>query len=269
MIPWLDPKLPSFPDPEMALATPDGLLAAGGSLDPRFLITAYANGVFPWFSEGEPILWWSPSLRAVIEPGEVSISKSLSKTLRNKPWTVELDRDFDRMVRLCATLPRQGSCGTWIVEAMRDAYSEMHANGLAHSVEVFYDGEFCGGLFGVKLGGMFYGESMASMRQDASKVALAHLCLGAPLLGIDLVDCQLMTEHLSSMGAREMPRARLRERISTLVQGAKPESWAGALDGFALGDSLAKLVAAQALSALSALSAPLAAQEPRRRPGGF
>jgi leucyl/phenylalanyl-tRNA--protein transferase len=241
MIPWLNPDCPGFPDPEKALSDPDGLLAAGGALDPRFMVLAYANGIFPWFSEGEPILWWSPSRRAVIEPDGVLISKSFSKSLRNKPWSVKLDQDFDRMVHLCATLPRQGPSGTWIVQEMRDAYAQMHANGLAHSVEVFYDGEFCGGLFGVKLGGMFYGESMASMRPDASKVALAHVCLAAPDLGIGLIDCQMMTEHLASMGARETSRGELRSRIASLVKGATPESWVGVMDGFDMSKRLAEL----------------------------
>lgn len=266
MIPWLDPKRPGFPDPEKALAEPDGLLAAGGALDPRFLVSAYANGIFPWFSEGEPILWWSPSVRAVIEPAKVSISKSFSKSLRNKPWTVELDGDFDRMVHLCATLPREGQNGTWIVDAMREAYAEMHGNGLAHSVEVYHDGVFCGGLFGVKLGGMFYGESMASLVPDASKVALAHLCLAAPRLGIELVDCQLMTDHLATMGAKPMPRAKLRERIAQLVHGAKPESWAGALEGFKIEESLAALKTVQAPNNEASPSAEPSKRVPGRPP---
>lgn len=239
IIPWLDPEQPEFPDPERAMHEPDGLLAAGGALDVRFMCAAYSNGIFPWFSEGDPILWWSPRRRAVMEPREISISKSFSKTLRNKPWSVRLDHDFNAMVTLCSVLPREGQKGTWIVESMRDAYGAMHANGLAHSVEVFYEGEFCGGLFGVKLGGMFYGESMASTRADASKVALAHLCLGADPLGVELIDCQMMTEHLRSMGAKPISRPDLRERIATLTASARPESWSGALDGFDLRASLA------------------------------
>ena len=240
MIPMLDPRQPLFPDPERALAEPDGLLAAGGSLDPRFMVKAYANGIFPWFSEGEPILWWSPSRRAVIKPSEINISRSMSKTLRNKPWEIRLDSDFRGMVELCATLPREGQDGTWIVQEMRDAYARLHDNGLAHSVEVHYEGQFCGGLFGVKLGGMFYGESMASTRPDASKVALSALCLGSANLGVELIDCQMMTGHLQSMGARPMARLDLRRRIAQLVEGAQPESWAGRLDGFSFAQALGK-----------------------------
>lgn len=231
-VPWLDPKVPAFPDPESALEHPDGLLAGGGSLDPRFMLTAYSQAIFPWFSEGEPILWWSPSERAVIEPGRLPISRSFSKTLRNKPWTVSLDENFDRMVDLCASMPREGQDGTWISPQMREAYARLYRLGCAHSVEVSFEGSFCGGLFGVKLGGMFFGESMASMRPDASKVALAHLCLGAPLLGVELVDCQMMTPHLESMGASRWPRARLRAEVERLVLEAEAENWGGRLDGF-------------------------------------
>jgi len=226
MIPRLDTKRVAFPDPETACSEPDGLLAWGGALDQRFMVAAYANAIFPWFSDDEPILWWSPSQRAIIEPAEVNITKSMSKTLRNKPWTVKLDHDFNAMVELCSDLKRTVQNGTWIGQAMKGAYSDLHANGLAHSVEVYYEGQFCGGLFGVKLGGMFYGESMASLRQDASKVALAALCLGAQELGVDLIDCQMMTDHLKSMGAKPIERQELRRRISGLVLNTKPESWA-------------------------------------------
>jgi leucyl/phenylalanyl-tRNA--protein transferase len=240
VITWLDPRVPDFPDPETAQTEPDGLLAAGGSLNPKFLVKAYANGIFPWFSEGEPILWWSPSTRAVIEPSEIKISKSFSKTLRNKPWEIKLDSDFRAMVALCASLPREGQNGTWIVQDMRDAYQALHENGLAHSVEVFYEGQFCGGLFGVKLGGMFYGESMASMRPDASKVALAALCLNSEKLGVGLIDCQMMTGHLNTMGAKPIARLELRRRIAGLVQGAAPESWSGLLDDLDFNAALGK-----------------------------
>lgn len=231
-LPFLDPRVARFPDPESAFDEPDGLLAAGGSLDPRFMLTGYALGVFAWFSEGDPILWWSPSERAVIEPGALPISRSFSKTLRNKPWSVTLDTRFDEMVELCATLPREGQSGTWILPEMREAYGRLRKIGVAHSVEVHLDGEFCGGLFGVKLGGMFFGESMASTRPDASKVALAHLCLGARELGVELVDCQMMTPHLASMGAQPWPRARLRAEIARLAADAAAETWTGRLDGF-------------------------------------
>lgn len=234
-IPFLGPSPECFPDLETALDDPDGLLAAGGSLDPKTMVCAYSSAIFPWFSEGDPILWWSPSERAVIEPSRLEISRSLSKTLRNKPWEVRLDADFGGMVDLCAQAARRGQGpGTWIVPKMREAYRLMHDNGLAHSVEVFLDGEFAGGLFGIKLGGMFYGESMASLRPDASKVALAYLCLAAPELGVELVDCQMMTRHLSSMGAEPIARSELRARVSLLAQRAKPESWKERLASFDL-----------------------------------
>jgi leucyl/phenylalanyl-tRNA--protein transferase len=240
MVPWLDPRVARFPDPETALKEPDGLLAAGGSLDPRFLLAAYSQCIFPWFSEGEPILWWSPSTRASIDPGALKISESLSKTLRNKPWSVSLDGDFEAMVELCAATPRAGQPGTWIGADMKLGYAGLHRAGLAHSVEVFFEGQLAGGLFGVKLGGMFFGESMVSLRPDASKAALAALCLSADALGIELIDCQMMTPHLKTMGAQEISRQALRERVHGLVQRAKPEDWKGALPEFSFAQALMK-----------------------------
>lgn len=238
MVPWLDPNAPRFPDTESAMAEPDGLLAAGGALDARFMVAAYSKGIFPWFSEGEPILWWSPSQRAALEPSGLAISRSLSKTLRNKPWSIKFDENFDAMVDLCSKLERHGQKGTWIGPQMRQAYAEMHRKGLAHSVEAFYQGQFCGGLFGVKLGGMFYGESMGSLRADASKAALAALCLSADRLGVSLIDCQMMTPHLANMGASPLARLDMRARIAELAPNARAESWVGLAEHFSFKTAL-------------------------------
>ena len=164
----------AFPSPE--LAEEDGLLAVGGDLSPERLMLAYALGIFPWFSEGEPILWWSPEPRLVLEPAEIHISKSLRRILRAEKFTVTFDTAFADVIKNCAAIARKKQDGTWITAEMQQAYQELHAYGLAHSVETWYDGELVGGLYGVSLGRIFCGESMFSYQSDASKVALATLC---------------------------------------------------------------------------------------------
>jgi leucyl/phenylalanyl-tRNA--protein transferase len=205
MIPLLRPEL-SFPPVSQALRTPNGLLAAGGDLSPARLLEAYRHGIFPWFSTGEPILWWSPDPRMVLFPQEFHISHSLRKTLRKAAYEVRADTAFEAVMRACSA-PRQGpGGGTWIVEEMIEAYCELHRLGYAHSVEVWMDGELTGGLYGVALGRMFWGESMFSRRSDASKIALAHLAAQLGKWEFGLIDCQMHTPHLASLGARAIRR---------------------------------------------------------------
>ena len=204
MIPWLEGE-PAFPPLAHALAEPNGLLAAGGELEPRWLLAAYRQGIFPWFSEGEPILWWSPDPRLVLVPGEIRVHRSLRRTLRRRVFDVRLDTAFAGVVAGCAA-PRDPGGGTWILPAMQRAYARMHELGYAHSVECWREGQLVGGLYGIALGRVFFGESMFSHETDASKVALAHLAHLLERWGYRLIDCQMTTSHLLSMGAREIPR---------------------------------------------------------------
>jgi leucyl/phenylalanyl-tRNA--protein transferase len=204
MIPFLGPADP-FPPVEHALDQPDGLLAAGGSLTTRRLVDAYRRGIFPWFNEGDPILWWSPDPRLVLRPPRVHVSHSLRKKLRRQSFLVTIDRVFARVVDGCAA-PRAGDSGTWLSAPMRRAYAGLHAAGLAHSMEVWMDGELAGGIYGVALGRMFFGESMFSRRTDASKIAMVRLAAQLDRWQFPLIDCQLETHHLLSLGAEHMPR---------------------------------------------------------------
>jgi leucyl/phenylalanyl-tRNA--protein transferase len=206
-ITWLKPDGDRewFPPLDQVLDEPEGLLAAGGDLSVPRLLAAYRRGIFPWYSAGQPVLWWSPNPREVLYPAEFSCSRSLAKTLRNRGFGVTFDGDFAAVVDACAAR-REHSPGTWITPEMRAAYCELHARGHAHSVEVRLDGELVGGLYGVLLGRMFFGESMFSRERDASKVALARLAERAVVAGIQLIDCQLPTPHLRSLGSKPMPR---------------------------------------------------------------
>ncbi len=207
---WLDPNDPhaDFPPVERALRDPDGLLAAGGDLSPQRLLRAYRRGIFPWYEKGQPILWWSPDPRAVLFPDRLRISRSLRKTLRNKPYRVTFDTAFAAVVTACAA-PRRGATGTWITPEMRDAYCALHAQGHAHSVEVWWpDGELVGGLYGILLPRVFSGESMFARRSDMSKVALVHLAQWLRERDVPLIDCQLPNPHLMRLGAETMPRER-------------------------------------------------------------
>ncbi|AVG16783.1 MULTISPECIES: leucyl/phenylalanyl-tRNA--protein transferase [Chromobacteriaceae] len=215
MIPWLGPE-PVFPPASQALSHPNGLLAAGGDLSSRRILTAYSEGIFPWFSEGEPILWWSPAPRMVMFPDELKVSRSLAKTLRNLDYEVRVDAAFFEVMRACSE-PRAGQDGTWIVPEMVAAYCRLHQLGYAHSFETWMDGELVGGLYGVSIGRMFYGESMFSRRRDASKLAFVHMVRHLQAQGVAMIDCQMHTEHLASLGARLIPRdvflATLKESI--------------------------------------------------------
>ena len=202
-----------FPDVREALAEPDGLLAVGGDLGFRRLISAYRQGIFPWFSEGDPILWWSPNPRTVLFPGELRISRSLRKLLRKRVLAVTMDRDFPAVIKGCAA-PRDAHGGTWLLPEMIAAYRALHVRGVAHSVEVWEDGRLVGGLYGVAIGEVFFGESMFSRRDNASKVALVALCQRLLEWGFAMIDCQVLTRHMLRMGAEEVPRARFIELLT-------------------------------------------------------
>lgn len=206
-ITWLSPldEPEWFPPLEQALEEPAGLLAAGGDLSPQRLLAAYRRGIFPWYSPGQPVLWWSPDPRAVLYPEEFHCTRSLAKTLRNGGYACTRDRDFAAIIDGCAA-PRPGSPGTWITSEMRAAYLELHRLGYAHSIEVWRASELAGGLYGVRLGGVFFGESMFSRMRDASKVALSHLAALCRCNGIAVIDCQLPSRHLQSLGSRSIPR---------------------------------------------------------------
>jgi len=205
MIPWLG-REPVFPPVHTALADPDGLLAAGGDLSVSRLLAAYASGIFPWYSEGDPVLWWSPSRRMVIFPERLHVSRSLAKTLRNKPYEITMDLAFREVIEACAA-PRGAGSGTWIVPEMVDAYCALHEAGHAHSLEVRMNGELVGGLYGVALGRMFFGESMFSRVTDASKIAFVHMVRHLGRQGFAMIDCQMYTAHLASLGAIPVLRA--------------------------------------------------------------
>lgn len=207
MLPWLPPSPIQFPPVSEALCDPDGLLAAGGTLAPEWLLAAYRRGIFPWFSDDQPILWWSPSSRMVLFPSEIRIRRSLAKRLRNGGFTVTINRAFDDVTAACAA-PREEQPGTWIDDDMRRAYARLHAIGAAHSVEVWRHNALVGGLYGVALGPVFFGESMFSRAPDASKIALVQLAGSMAAGGGRLIDCQMHTPHLASLGAREIARAR-------------------------------------------------------------
>lgn len=222
MIPFLGPADP-FPPVEQALDNPEGLLAAGGSLTMKRLVDAYRCGIFPWFNEGDPILWWSPDPRTVLRPGHVHVSHSLKKRLKKAAYYVTCDRAFARVLDGCAA-PRDGDSGTWLSPAMRRAYTSLHTAGLAHSVEVWMDGELAGGIYGVAIGRMFFGESMFARRTDASKIGIVVLAAQLDRWEFPLIDCQLETAHLMSLGAEHMSRRRFVTELASLVKQPAP-SW--------------------------------------------
>jgi leucyl/phenylalanyl-tRNA--protein transferase len=205
-----------FPPVTQALSHPNGLLAAGGDLSSARLLDAYRHGIFPWFGAGDPILWWSPDPRMVLIPAEFKCSNSLRKTLRRGAFQLRSDTAFEQVMRACAA-PRHGQDGTWIQEEMVRAYCELHRLGCAHSVETWMDGELVGGLYGISIGKMFYGESMFSRRTDASKIALAHLCAQLQRWDFGMIDCQMNTPHLASLGAREIPRKEFLSCLQELI----------------------------------------------------
>ena len=206
----------AFPDP--ALAEPDGLLAVGGDLQPERLLEAYARGIFPWFDDRSPILWWSPDPRLVLAPEELHVSRSLARTLRRGTFRVTADTAFDSVIRRCAEKGRPGQRGTWITPEMIDAYCALHRLGFAHSFEAWEGEALAGGLYGVSLGAVFFGESMFADAPDASKVAFARGVAWLASRGVGLVDCQVRTDHLVSLGARELPRREFLARVEAALE---------------------------------------------------
>lgn len=226
---------PGFPPAERALKEPNGLLAVGGELNPDWLITAYRHGVFPWFEDDRgPLLWWSPDPRAVLYPDAIKTSRSLAKRLRNGGFRVTLDGAFQSVIERCAESRMQAGgseTGTWITRKMIEAYTELHEIGLAHSVDVWQEDELVGGLYGVSLGRMFFGESMFSREKDASKVALSCLCRQMRQWDYPLIDCQVSNPHLASLGAIELPRSEFIAKIEwNADQPTRQGSWSMEFD---------------------------------------
>jgi leucyl/phenylalanyl-tRNA--protein transferase len=207
--------MPTFNFPNPSLADPDGLLAVGGNLEPETLLSAYQQGIFPWFDEDTPILWWSPDPRAILEFDNLYISKRLARTIRTNKFQVTFNQDFDAVVKGCTYRPEEG---TWITPEVANAYGEFHRRGHAHSVEVWQQGVLVGGLYGVAIGGLFAGESMFSTVSDASKIALVALVSRLKEKGYQLFDLQIINEHTSSMGATEIPRDDYLARVKTTIK---------------------------------------------------
>lgn len=227
------PRLPSdplapFPEADTALRQPDGLLAMGGDLSPDRLINAYRHGIFPWFSDGQPILWWCPDPRTVFRTEAVRLSSRFRRQLRRSTWTVRADTAFDRVIEACAEIPREGQGGTWITADMRAAYMRLHQLGHAHSIEVFDGGDLVGGLYGIAIGRMFFGESMFSAQPGGSKVALAALARQLHEWEWPLLDAQVENEHLLSLGAELWTRPRFLDAVASLVvQPGMMGPWTG------------------------------------------
>ncbi len=215
MIPWLD-HTHEFPALALALQEPNGLLAAGGDLSPQRILAAYQQGIFPWFMPGEPILWWSPSPRMVLFPAELVLPKSLKKVVSNRPYRITFDTAFVDVMKGCAA-PRGIENGTWISDEMLAAYKALHESGFAHSFECWMDDELVGGLYGLAIGKMFYGESMFARRSDASKIAFAHAVKWLQAQGYQMIDCQMYTDHLARFGARQISRDQFMTKLKTLI----------------------------------------------------
>lgn len=220
MLSWLERDSP-FPDPSKALRDPNGLLCAGADLSVPRLLAAYRRGIFPWYSRGEPVLWWSPDPRMVLFTDELKVSRSLAKSVRNKGFEVRVDSSFAHVIRACAE-PRKGEPGTWIGRDMQAAYVALHRAGHAHSFETWQADQLVGGLYGVSIGRAFFGESMFSRATDASKVALVAMVGELRARGVPMVDCQQRTPLLASLGAREIPREDFLRRLASLVNYAEP-----------------------------------------------
>lgn len=214
---FLDPLNPNqdFPPLDEALDEPNGLIAVGGCLSPQRIINAYTRGIFPWFNPGEPILWWSPEPRAVLFPDQLYISRSLAKTLRKTAFDIRYDTAFSEVIEACAA-PRHAQGGTWITQDMKKAYLRLYELGIAHSFEAWQDGQLAGGLYGIAIGQVFFGESMFHRVTDASKVAFVHLVKQMQAWNYQLIDCQVSNSHLFSLGASEIPRIRFTNLLKQL-----------------------------------------------------
>jgi len=219
---WLPPTPARFPPTHLAAREPNGLRAVGGDLTPEWLLEAYRHGIFPWFNADEPVLWWTPDPRCVLLPEAVKVRRSLRKVMKKPGWRVTFDADFETVIRACAETPRPGQSGTWLSERMIHAYTTLHSLGHAHSVEVWWEDELVGGLYGVSLGRVFFGESMFSHRSDASKIALVRLAERLQAWGFNMIDCQVPTDHLISMGAILLPRSEFEARLHAGLQQVFP-----------------------------------------------
>ena len=230
--PWLGPDSRfDFPPPESA--SPRGVLCSGGNLSPGMLLSAYRQGIFPWFSRGEPILWWSPDPRFVLPPAEVHLSQTMRKLLRKRRFRLTLDRDFPSVIRACKQARRPRQHGTWIQDSMEEAYTELHRLGYAHSVEAWLDDALAGGLYGVSLGSMFFGESMFSREDDASKAAFIPLAWRLADEGFTLIDSQVHTDHVESLGGREIPRPEYLSLLASALEAPDlPGDWNLRFPGF-------------------------------------
>ncbi|MCL6269894.1 leucyl/phenylalanyl-tRNA--protein transferase [Sansalvadorimonas sp. 2012CJ34-2] len=232
MIPWIDEQNPIFPPTELALVEPDGLLCAGGNLNIETLVAAYRQGIFPWYSEGQPILWWSPDPRMVLTPEIFHLSRSMKRFVKTTKLRVTSNSAFPEVISACASIARAGQEGTWITDEMQQAYCDLHQKGYAHSVEVWNQSQLVGGLYGIALGKVFFGESMFSLTSNASKLALTGLVSSGLF---ELIDCQQHTPHLESLGAKLMSRhvflARVNELVDnspvSLVISQETSSWMG------------------------------------------
>lgn len=224
MLTWLKRDTLTFPPLTKAMREPNGLLAAGGDLSADRLVQAYRHGCFPWFSEGQPILWWSPDPRTVLFPEELHVSRSLAKLLRQQRYQVSFDRDFEAVIQACAA-PRRDADGTWITDDMQNAYIELHARGHAHSVEVWDHGELVGGLYGLAMGQLFFGESMFSRADNASKFGFVTLVKHLQAWGFVLIDCQMATRHLESLGARSIPRQQFADYLRDHLDQPTTAQW--------------------------------------------
>jgi leucyl/phenylalanyl-tRNA--protein transferase len=217
--------------PPVNSSTPEGIIAIGGNLSPGMLLSAYRQGIFPWFSEGDPILWWSPDPRCVLFPTEVHVSRSMAKLLRKQRFSFSLDTRFTEVIAACSNAPRRDQAGTWITEDMRQAYITLHTLGFAHSIEVWEGMNLAGGLYGVSLGSCFFGESMFSRVSNASKAALIQLSRFLEAREFDLFDCQVYSSHLERMGARQIPREEFLDRLKkSLTRDTLRGNWSGMLE---------------------------------------
>lgn len=225
-LPWLDENGPPvFPPPEQALDDPDGLLAAGGSLNPAWLLAAYRQGIFPWFDERNPILWWSPDPRMILRPGRLHVSRRLARRLRRQDYDIRLDTVFGEVIEACSDPGlRRDQENTWITPAMKQAYSRLHHEGHAHSIEIWQDGALVGGLYGLAIGRAFFGESMFSRVTDASKIAMAWLDRQLNTWGYTLMDCQVESSHLRRMGAVTIDRSAFLRELAETVAGVPAEN---------------------------------------------